>query len=206
MVRDFLRHLFPQRIRTQNLKISYTFCLGGLTFTSFLILSLTGSFLLFFYQPVPAAAFASLRALETEMIFGRLLRNLHRWSSHALLILLLLHLLRVVLTGAFRPPREGNWLVGVALLFLCLFAAYSGYFLPLDQLGFWATQTGMTLLEKLPLGGVLRHTLVPDFLGGPLHLLRFYVFHVALIPLAVLGLSLLHFYLIRKTKGLLPYL
>jgi quinol-cytochrome oxidoreductase complex cytochrome b subunit len=99
-----------------------------------------------------------------------------------------------------------NWLVGCALLFLSVFGAYTGYLLPMDQLAFWATTTGMELARALPGGDALHAVLVPDTIGGPLTLLRFYALHVVLVPFAVLVLTMLHFFVIRRQKGLLPYL
>lgn len=118
----------------------------------------------------------------------------------------MLHTLRVILTGAFAPPRQRNWIIGVCLMGLAVFEAYTGYLLPMDQLALWATQTGMTLFEAIPGGRLLTAILVPDQVGGPLSLIRFYVLHVVLLPLTTISLCLLHFYQIRKQKGLLPYL
>jgi menaquinol-cytochrome c reductase cytochrome b subunit len=111
----------------------------------------------------------------------------------------------VVLTGAFLHPRKTNWIVVCSLLFLAVFGAYTGYLLPMDQLAYWATQTGMELVRTLPLGDGVRSVLVPDDVGGPLSLLR-YALHVVVVPLAMLGLAMLHFFLIRRQRGLLPYL
>ena len=127
-------------------------------------------------------------------------------SSHFLLVLIVLHTLRVILTGAYQKPREMNWVIGCALLLLCVFEAYTGYLLPMDQLALWATQTGMELVTTVPLGSYVRGILVPDGVGQPMSLLRFYAVHIMLIPLSVLALSFLHFYRIRKNKGVLPYL
>ena len=121
-------------------------------------------------------------------------------------MLTMLHTLRVVLTGAYRAPRELNWLIGCVLLFAALFGAYTGYLLPMDQLAYWATQTGMELLRTIPGGDAARAILVPDSIGQPLSLLRFYAIHIIFIPLTLLTLSMLHFYKIRKNKGVLPYL
>lgn len=206
MVNEFLSHLFPRVVLRRNLAFSYTFCLGGLAFTSFLILAATGMLLLFYYQASPEHAFNSILFLEASVWGGRYLRSLHRLSSHFLLVLLVLHTLRVILTGAYQKPRELNWVLGCALLLLCVFEAYTGYLLPMDQLALWATQTGMELLNIFPLGSYLRAILVPDGVGQPMSLLRFYVLHIMLVPLSVLLLCFLHFYRIRKNKGVLPYL
>jgi len=206
MVNEFLGHLFPRVVLRRNLAFSYTFCLGGLAFTAFLILAATGMLLLFYYQASPEKAFNSILFLEASVWGGRYLRSLHRLSSHFMLVLLMLHTLRVILTGAYQKPRELNWVLGCGLLLLCVFEAYTGYLLPMDQLALWATQTGMELLTIFPLGSYLRAILVPDGVGQPMSLLRFYVLHIMLVPLSVLLLSFLHFYRIRKNKGVLPYL
>jgi menaquinol-cytochrome c reductase cytochrome b subunit len=206
LIKEFVRHLFPRVVLGKNLALTYTFCLGGLAFSAFLALALTGPLLLFYYQPTPATAFPSILFLESSVWGGRYLRSLHRLSSHFLLVLILLHTMRVVLTGAYQKPRQLNWVVGCALFLLTVFGAYTGYLLPMDQLALWATQTGMELLNTVPLGGVVRAILVPDGVGQPLSLLRFYVLHIFLVPLCLLLLSFLHFYRIRKNKGVLPYL
>lgn len=206
MFKNFLKHLFPRVVLQRNLRISYTFCLGGLAFTALLLLVLSGLLLMFYYRPGAAEAYNSIIFLEGSVHGGTYLRSLHRMASHALLILIMLHTLRVVLTGAFAPPRQRNWIIGVCLLGVAVFEAYTGYLLPMDQLALWATQTGMTLLEAAPLGGFVRDILVPDSVGGPLSLIRFYVLHIVLLPAIMLCFSLLHFYLVRKQKGLLPYL
>ena len=206
MINDFLKHLFPRVVLERNLRFSYTFCLGGLAFTAFLIMLVTGMLLLVYYQPTPERAFNSVLFLESSVWGGKYLRSLHRLTSHTLLVLIMLHTLRVLLTGAYQRPRQMNWVIGCMLLFLALFEAYTGYLLPFDQLAFWATQTGMELLTTLPFGTALRHLLVPDGVGQALSLLRFYALHITIIPLSLLALSSLHFYRIRKNKGVLPYL
>jgi len=205
-VKELVKHLFPRLVRERDLRLSYTFCLGGLAFTSFLVLLATGVLLLFYYTPSPERAHVSVQFLESRVWGGAYLRSLHRLASHALLVLVALHVLRVVLTGAFLHPTRMNWIVGCLLLGLSVFGAYTGYLLPMDQLAYWATTTGMELVRALPLGGALRATLVPDEIGGALTLLRFYALHVVVVPLAVLVLSMLHFFVIRRQKGLLPYL
>ncbi len=206
MMSDFIKHLFPRVVLRKNLRISYTFCLGGLAFTALLALMLSGMLLLVYYQPTPERAFGSILFLESSVWGGRYLRSLHRLASHAALILIFLHTLRVVLTGAYQRPRHLNWLIGMLLLCLALFEAYAGYLLPMDQLAYWATQTGMELLLTLPLGAQLRTLLVPDGVGQPLSLLRFYALHAVIVPLFLMLLCMLHFYRVRKNKGVLPYL
>lgn len=203
---EFISHLFPRMVRRQNLKITYTFCLGGLAFTAFMALIITGLLLLFYYQPSPEGAFGSILFLESSVPAGLYIRSLHRLASHAFLVLIFMHILRVILTGAFRKPRELNWIIGFFLLCLALFEAYTGYLLPMDQLSLWATQTGMELFKTVPLGEPVSKILAPDGVGQPISLLRFYILHIVIIPVAVLSLSFLHFYRIRQNKEVLPYL
>jgi menaquinol-cytochrome c reductase cytochrome b subunit len=206
MFTDFLRHLFPRVVLEKNLRLSYTFCLGGLAFTALMLLASSGMLLLVYYQPTPERAYHSILFLESTVWGGKYLRSLHRISSHALLLLIMLHTLRVVLTGACQRPRQMNWVIGMLLLCLAVFEAYAGYLLPMDQLAYWATQTGMELVTTLPFGNALRTLLVPDGIGLSLSLLRFYALHVVVVPLLLFLLSLLHFYRVRKNKGVLPYL
>ena len=204
MFTSFVKHLFPRFVLERNLKLSYTLCLGGLAFTSFLVLVATGLLLVFYCRPSPEAAFESILFLESNVWGGAYVRSLHRLASHTLLVLIALHTLRVLWTGAYRPPKEWNWVIGVALLLLSVAQAYTGYLLPMDQLAYWATNTGMELLRALPFGDAMRALLVPDHVGGPLSLIRFYALHVVVIPGAITVLTALHFYIIRKQQGLLP--
>ncbi len=206
MIDDFFRHLFPRVVLERNLRLTYTFCLGGLAFTASLFLLASGVLLLFYYQPTPERAFTSILFLESAVWGGAYLRSLHRLTSHCFLLLIVLHTLRVILTGAYRRPRHLNWVIGCALLVLAVCAAYTGYLLPMDQLAYWATQTGMTLISSLPGGAVIHDLLVPDGVGLSLSLLRFYALHAVLLPGAIFSLSLLHFYRVRKNRGVLPYL
>lgn len=206
MITNFLKHLFPRVVLERNLRISYTFCLGGLAFTAFLLMLASGMLLLVYYQPTPERAYASILFLEASVWGGKYLRSLHRLTSHTFLVLIFLHTLRVILTGAYHRPRQMNWVIGMLLLCLALLEAYTGYLLPMDQLAYWATQTGMELLLTVPFGEALRSLLVPDGIGQPLSLLRFYALHIVMVPLALLFLSMLHFYRVRKNKGVLPYL
>lgn len=206
MFKELVRHMFPKTVDGSSMRLRYTFCLGGLAFTALLVLVVTGLLLLFYYSPSPSSAHDSIQFLENAVWGGAFVRSLHRFASHALLVLIALHTLRVIFTGAFQHPRRFNWVVGCLLLFACIFEAYTGYLLPLDQLAYWATQTGMELLRALPGGVALRNVLVPDSVGGPLSLLRFFALHVAIIPIAVLSLSMVHFFVIRRQKGVLPYL
>jgi menaquinol-cytochrome c reductase cytochrome b subunit len=206
LFKDFLEHIFPRIILKKNLRITYTFCLGGLAFTAFMLLVVSGLLLLFYYQPCPDKAFESILFLESSVWGGRFVRSLHRLAAHALLVLIFLHTLRVILTGAYRKPREFNWVIGFFILCASVFGAYTGYLLPMDQLAYWGTHTGMELISTAPFGELIRVLLVPDDVGRPVSLLRFYTLHVAIVPLTIALLCFFHFYRIRRDKGVLPYL
>ena len=206
MLRDFIIHLFPRTVRREDLRPSATFCLGGLAFTTFLALAISGLLLAFHYVPSPSGAYGSILSIETDVAGGRYIRGFHRISSHAFLVLMALHALRVAVRGAYRPPRELTWLLGCGLMGLGVFGAWSGTLLPMDQLALWATQTGTELVRSLPFSGWLVAFLAPDGVGQPRTLVRFYFLHTMLVPAAIVILSGLHFYRIRKCRGVLPWL
>jgi quinol-cytochrome oxidoreductase complex cytochrome b subunit len=205
MFADFLKHLFPKVILKNNLRISYTYCLGGVAALVYIILFVTGILLLFFYEPSPDKAYNSIIFIEEHIFLGKYLRNMHRLCNHIFLILIFLHILRVIFTGAYRF-RSYNWIIGMILLILSIFEAYTGYLLPMDQLSLWATQTGMELIGKLPYGHIIKDLLVVDAVTGDLTLLRFYTLHIIVVPFVLIILMIIHFYRIRKDRGVLPYI
>lgn len=167
------------------------------------LLFLTGILLLLTYQPSTDSAYASILILIREVRFGLWVRNIHHWSANLLVIVAVLHLLRVVLTGAFGPGRRLNWIIGLFLLFLLLSANFTGYLLPWDQLAFWAVTIGTSMLGYIPIGGLWLQEL---FRGGaeigPATLANFYALHVVFIPGTLFILMLWHFWLIRLAGGL----
>ena len=128
-------HLHPTRIHRTHVKITHTYCLGGLSFFLFLGLTITGVLLMFYYVPSVERAYQDMQALQTDVRFGMLMRNTHRWMAHGMVITVLMHMMRVFYTGAYKPPREFNWIVGVVLLVLTLLLSFTGYLLPWDELG-----------------------------------------------------------------------
>ncbi len=206
IIKDFLNHLFPKVILEKNLKLSYTFCFGGLCLVSFFLLIITGILLMFYYRPDPEHAYNSLVIIDSSVFGGKFIRTLHKTSSDVFLALLFLHVLRVILTGSFRRPRHVNWLIGMCLFLFSICEAFSGYMLPMEQAGFWAINTSINIIELFPFGTLLKDLLVPDSLEGPYTLLRFYTLHIIVLPFLILIFVFLHFYLIRKSKGILPYL
>lgn len=205
MFKEFIKHLFPRVTLKKNLRFTYTLCLGGLSFTAFIMLVISGVLLAVYYIPEPSQAYDSIIFIEENVTGGRYIRNLHRFSSNAFLILMFLHILRVILTGAFLS-RKYNWVIGLFLLFLSIFTGYTGYLLPMDQLSYWATQTGAELIKILPFGDYIYNIIIPDTIGGRLSLIRFYALHIIILPFLISTLSFIHFFRVRRDKGVLPYL
>lgn len=205
MFKEFIKHLFPRVTIKKNLKFTYTLCLGGLSFTAFLILIISGILLALYYTPEPDNAYNSIIFIEENVSGGKYIRNLHKFASNTFLVLIFLHILRVIYTGAFLS-RKYNWVIGLFLLFFSIFTGYTGYLLPMDQLAFWATQTGAELIKILPFGDYIYNILIPDGVGGRLTLIRFYALHIIILPVSIIILSFIHFFRVRRDKGVLPYL
>ena len=119
-------HLHPPRIRRHGLKMRFTWCMGGITFFMYLVTVVTGVFLMFYYRPVAEYAYADMKYLQFDVPFGMLIRNMHRWAAHAMVITVWLHMYRVFLTGSYKPPREFNWVIGVVLLVFTLLLSFTG--------------------------------------------------------------------------------
>ena len=137
-------HLHPVAVRKSGIRLSFTWCMGGLTFFLFLAETITGVLLMFYYRPVVEYAYVDSPGLRAHVTLG-LLREIHRWGAHAMVISIWLHMLRVFLTGSYKPPREFNWGVGVVLLTLTLLLSFTGYLLPWDQLAMWAITVGLNM-------------------------------------------------------------
>lgn len=196
-------HIHPVKTHAHSLKPWYTLGLGVISLSLFLILAATGVLLMFYYVPSVEQAHNRMLDLNGTVAFGTLLRNMHRWAAHGMVALVLLHLCRVFYTGSYKPPREFNWIVGVLLLLLTLFASFTGYLLPWDQLAFWAVTVGSAIAGYAPLVGEdVRFLLLGDRVVGQEALIRFYVLHVAVLPAAITLLVAVHFWRIRKDGGL----
>ncbi|MFQ6000218.1 MAG: cytochrome b N-terminal domain-containing protein, partial [Anaerolineae bacterium] len=203
MTSNFFLHIHPPRVHLHSLEPAYTLGLGVITVSLFAILCITGFLLMFYYVPAVESAYSKMQDLIFVVSFGRLVRNLHRWTSDGMVIVVFLHMCRVFYTGAYKPPREFNWLVGVALLLLTLVASFTGYLLPWDQLSFWAVTVATEIIGYIPLlGERVRFLLLGGSSVGGETLVRFYAFHVALIPLALAILISYHLWRIRKDGGL----
>ncbi len=203
MTTNIFFHLHPVKVSRKSLKASYSLGLGVLTIIVFLELALTGILLMFYYVPSIERAFIDITRLQTEIPLGQLLRNLHRWGAHLMVLTAVLHMVRVFYTGAYKPPREFNWGVGVVLLILTLGASFTGYLLPWDQLSYWAITVGTSIASYAPVFGDTTKQLL---LGGPEvgqeALIRFYALHVMLIPAILALLISLHIWRVRKDGGL----
>ena len=196
-------HLHPTRIHRTHVKITHTFCLGGLSFFMFLGLTVTGVLLMFYYVPSVERAYQDMLALETDVRFGMLMRNMHRWMAHGMVLTVLLHMMRVFYTGAYKPPREFNWVVGVVLLVLTLLLSFTGYLLPWDELAFWAITVGTDMVGSAPiLGAANRFVLIGGYEVGANALIRFYTLHVIGLPLLAAIFMAVHFWRIRRDGGL----
>lgn len=196
-------HLFSTKVRKRMISFSATWFLGTLTLGTFFILVLTGVLLMLYYHPSVPQAYADMKDLQFVVSSGLFLRNLHRWSAQAMVFLVFAHMFKVFYRGAYRRPREFNWVIGIVLLLVTLLLSYTGYLLPWDQLAFWAITVGSNISSAVPLVGSKIHFLL---LGGNQvnanALLRFYVLHCVILPLMAILFIAVHFWRIRKDGGL----
>ncbi len=203
IMNSVLYHLHPVKVKRHAVKVSYTLCLGGLSFFLFILLTVTGIFLMFFYRPTAAQAWDDIYNLQTAVTFGLLVRNMHRWAAHLMVLTVFLHMARVFYHGAYKPPREFNWVVGVVLLFCTLWLSFTGYLLPWDQIAFWAITVGTQMAQYAPLlGPETGFFLLGGIQVGGDTLLRFYVMHVIAFPLITAIFLIVHFWRIRKDGGI----
>jgi quinol-cytochrome oxidoreductase complex cytochrome b subunit len=163
----------------------------------------TGVLLKFVYEPFPGQAYQSILYLHRHVLFGQLIRNIHHWSGNGLIIVAFLHFLRVFFTGAFHPPRQFNWIIGLGLFFIVLCSNFTGYLMPWDQLAFWAVTICTGMLEYIPAAGPWLQKLIqggPEV--GPATLSNFYAIHTAFLPALLVILLPFHFWRVRKAGGL----
>ena len=200
---NFFLHIQPVRVSRQALRPSYTMGLGLISFFLFVILTATGVLLMFYYVPSTTQAYDRMLDLRSSVVFGVILRNMHRWAAHGMVACVFLHMCRVFFTGSYKPPREFNWVIGVCLFGLTLLSSFTGYLLPWDQLAFWAITVGTSIAGYAPLvGKEVKFILLGDATVGQEALLRFYVLHVVVLPLVLTIFVAVHFWRIRKDGGL----
>jgi quinol-cytochrome oxidoreductase complex cytochrome b subunit len=144
-----------------------------------------------------------MQNLHTTVSFGLLVRNLHRWGAHLMVISVMLHMARVFYTGSYKPPREFNWIVGVVLFLLTILLAFTGYLLPWDQLAVWAVTVGTEMGGSTPvIGNQVRFALLGGPVIGPETLLRWYTLHVLFLPFIIVIFISIHFWRVRKDGGI----
>ena len=180
-------------------RLTWWHTLGSATLTVFVVQVITGIVLATFYSPSPDHAYDSVRYIQGQVASGGLLRGVHHWAASAMVVLLIAHLLRVFAFGAYKYPREANWLLGVGLFVLVLAFSFTGYLLPWDQKAYWATVVGTSIAGTTPVVGGELLTLLRG--GGDLGaatLSRFYAFHVLWLPLGLVALVLLHLVLVIR--------
>ncbi|MDH5202617.1 MAG: cytochrome b N-terminal domain-containing protein [Nitrospirota bacterium] len=189
--------VFLERRIPENL--NYSYCLGGVAFTCFLISAVTGLFLSIYYVPSAKDAFHSILMINEKIFLGRTIRSLHKWSANLLIVSMLLHTIRVVINRSYGPPRELNWIAGVVLLVLVMAEGFTGYLLPWDQKAYWATVVGTNIATAIPfIGSELLYLLRGGTDVNGITLIRFYSLHVLWIPLFIILLLWAHFHMVRK--------
>jgi len=179
--------------------VNYSYCFGGAAFTLFLVSVVTGLFLSLSYVPSEAEAFRSIVRIQEDVRLGWLIRSIHKWSANLLIVFVMLHAVRVLVTCAYRPPRELNWMVGVSTFVLLMASGFTGYLLPWDQKAYWATVVGTSMAKSVP--GIGEFLLLA-VRGGPevdgSTLIRFYSLHVLYLPLSMFILLWGHFHMVKR--------
>ena len=179
--------------------ISWAQTLGAAALTAFIVQTLTGVFLAMYYHPNPDTAYASVVNITEEVTLGWLVRGMHKWGASVFIILMFLHMARTFLFGAYKYPRELNWIIGVLLLVLGMLEGFTGYLLPWDQTAYWATVVGINLNATAPIAGPFLAQFLQGGLNiGPDTLSKFYALHMLLVPGGIMALIGLHLYLVVR--------
>jgi quinol-cytochrome oxidoreductase complex cytochrome b subunit len=203
MVSSFLLHVQPVKVHRHSLRASYSLGLGLILLYLFLILTVTGVLLMFYYVPSTEKAYDIMKDLQYVVSAGLVLRNMHRWAAHLMVLFVLLHMCRVFYTGAYKRPREFNWVIGVGLFLMTLGLSFTGYLLPWDQLAFWAITVGTNIAGYAPVIGLkLKYLLLGGNVVGQEALTRFYALHVIVLPTVALLMVAVHLWRVRKDGGL----
>ncbi|MCE8423309.1 MAG: cytochrome b N-terminal domain-containing protein [Candidatus Methanoperedens sp.] len=188
-----VKHPAPDNVISNPL-----YCLGGTAFLCFLILVITGIFLAMYYKPTPLEAYNSVEHIMTVVPMGSLVRSVHHWAANTMIAAVMLHMMRIYFMGAYKKPRELNWVVGVSLLLITTTFGFSGYLLPWDQLSFWATKIGTGIAGSIPIiGGYISLILVGGNDIGAETITRFFTIHVMILPITIAVFLILHFAMVR---------
>jgi quinol-cytochrome oxidoreductase complex cytochrome b subunit len=212
---NFFLHVQSTRVHKHSLKPTTTLGLGVISLILFGILCVTGVLLMVYYKPAVADAYDSVKDISYVVPVGRMMRNVHRWAAHGMVITVLLHMARVFYTGSYVGSRNFNWVLGMILLVLTLGLSFTGYLLPWDQLAFWAVTIGANIAQSpreitdplgmtgsFDVGGTMKHVLLGADSVGQEALIRFYVLHIVVLPFIALVICGVHFWRIRKDGGL----
>lgn len=190
--KNVLDHPVPPRV-------NFTFCFGGITFLLYALLLVTGMTLLFFYVPSVDHAFTTVEYITFDLPAGNLVRAIHHWSANLMIVFVFFHMLRVFVYGAYKNPRELNWITGVLLFGIVLAFGFTGYLLPWDQKAYWATRVGVLMPKSIPLiGDFITKLLMGGDDIGSLTLSRFFALHVAVLPIITAVFLVGHFLMIRR--------
>ncbi|MFN0152517.1 MAG: cytochrome b N-terminal domain-containing protein [bacterium] len=208
-------HLHSVRVHRWTLRWSTSLGLGIAAGAAFAITLITGVLLMFYYKPYPEAAYLSMKDIHFVVPTGRFIRNIHRWAANVMVVTVFLHMARAFYTGAYRKPREFNWIIGMALLATTLGLSFTGYLLPWDQLAYWAITIGaniaqspreitdaLNITNQFDPGGLQKLILLGSEDVGEEALIRFYLLHVMILPIVLIGLMSVHFWRVRKDGGL----
>ena len=191
-VKEALKHPVPKHV-------NWTYCFGGITFFLFVVQAVTGILLTLYYQSSGADAYASVKYIMNDVRFGWLVRSVHRWGAELMMLMIFLHMARVYVHGAYKKPRELNWMAGVGLLMVTIGFGFTGYLLPWDQKAFWGTTVGTKMPSEAPLIGEFIKLFLrggPEVTGRTLS--RFYSMHIVILPLSLTALLVAHFAMIRR--------
>jgi len=203
LLKNLILHFRPSTVPEKTLKFSLTWGLGGMAALLIILQFGTGLLLKFVYVPTPLDAYKSIQMLNNEVVFGQLIRNVHHWCANFLVLIVFLHMLRVFFSGAFHPPRQFSWIIGLGLFCLVLTANFTGYLLPYDQLAYWAVTVSTGMLEYIPaIGHQLQEIIQGGNEIGPATLSIFFAIHTAVVPVGLIILMAFHFWRIRKAGGL----
>jgi len=194
---DYIKKDILDKPIPKGLNLSY--CFGGITFFLFVMLAVTGYFMTLYYVPSPEQAYDAVDFLTFEVPVGQVIRGVHHWSANLMMVTIFLHMLRVFIYGAYKKPREINWMSGVCLLCLVMGFGFTGYLLPWDQKAYWATKVGTSVIGTVPVVGDYAMRIMRGGSDlGALTLTRFYTLHVLFLPLGTVIFMIAHFVMIRK--------
>ncbi|SDD57086.1 cytochrome b N-terminal domain-containing protein [Sporomusa acidovorans] len=179
--------------------VNWLYCFGGITFTVFLFQVLSGAYMSMFFDPSPLGAWNSIEFIEAEARMGHFARALHRWGALLMVLFMSFHMLRIICHGAYRPPRELNWVTGIVLLLLTMAFVVTGYLLPWDFRAYWIALTILNWLDQLPLfAGALRWLLFMETVNGIVPVGRWFAIHVFVLPLLSGCFLAGHFFMVRR--------